>query len=75
MSNTGNLNYSLNKNDFYKIILGCSLSFIPFYFFLITSSSIYLYYIRYSKYTFPNKKPPYQINKDIVCLYIDRTCH
>jgi hypothetical protein len=65
MSNTGNLNYSLNKNDFYKIILGCSLSFIPFYFFLITSSSIYLYYIRYSQYTFPNKKPPYQINKDI----------
>lgn len=62
MSNIGNINYSLNKNDFYLIIAGGTISFIPFYFLMIAASSIYLYYIKYKQYTYPNKKPPYQMD-------------
>jgi hypothetical protein len=50
MQGTGNINYSLNKNDFYKIISGCFLLFIPFYYILIFISIIYIYTIKYSQY-------------------------
>jgi len=65
MSNIGNINYSLNKNDFYKIIVGCTILFIPFYYILVFISSIFIYTIKYKQYIFPNKKPEYQMNQDI----------
>ena len=49
MSNTGNINYSLNKNDFYKIISGCLIGFLPFYYIVTIISIIYIYTIRYGK--------------------------
>jgi len=64
MSNTGNINYSLNKNDFFKILVGCTVLFIPFYYILIAVSSIYLYTIKYKQYIYPNKKPQYQMDQD-----------
>jgi uncharacterized protein involved in cysteine biosynthesis len=60
MQSVGNINYSLNKNDFYKIIVGCTILFIPFYYILVFISSIFIYTIKYKQYIFPNKKPEYQ---------------
>lgn len=51
MQGTGNINYSLNKNDFYKIIVGSLLFFIPFYYILVFISIIYLFTIKFTKYS------------------------
>ena len=41
--NTGNINYSLNKNDFYKIIFGNTFYYIPHYFVLFLFYVLYLH--------------------------------
>ena len=48
MQGTGNINYSLNKNDFSKILLNNTFTFIPFYFILVILSISYLFKIKYS---------------------------
>jgi len=45
---TGNINYSLNKSDFSKIIINNTFTFIPFYFVLVILSIAYLFKIKYS---------------------------
>jgi hypothetical protein len=47
MQGTGNINYSLDKNDFYKILAGCVTYYIPHYFILVIISIIYIYTIKY----------------------------
>jgi hypothetical protein len=63
---TGNINYSLNKNDFYKIIVGGLVFFIPFYYILVLISFLYLFTIRFSKYYFSNRNEKYRNDIDIV---------
>lgn len=48
MQGVGNINYSLNKNDFYKILLKNTFLFIPFYFILVILSISFLFNIKYS---------------------------
>lgn len=55
MSNIGNINYSLNKNDINKIISGYSFYFIPNYYFLIILSIVYIFSIRIKKYYYHNQ--------------------
>lgn len=47
--NTGNINYSLNKNDFYKVLTGTLIYFIPYYYLLLFVSVIFLITIRFTK--------------------------
>jgi hypothetical protein len=47
--NTGNINYSLNKNDFYKVLTGTLIYFIPYYYVLLIISVIFLITIRFTK--------------------------
>ena len=49
MSNTGNINYSLNKNNFYKIVSGSLIGFLPFYYIVTVISIIYIFTIRFGK--------------------------
>jgi hypothetical protein len=69
MSNTGNINYSLNKNDFYTILNGCIFYYIPYYFILIIISIIYLYTIRYKQYFFPERREKYQLNEETIHFF------
>ena len=48
-SNTGNINYSLNKNDFYAVLTGTLIYFIPYYYVLLIVSVIFLITIRFTK--------------------------
>jgi len=66
MSNTGNINYSLNKNDFYKILVGCISYYIPYYFILVIISIVYIYTIRYKQYIFPERGVKYERDEDII---------
>ena len=66
MQSNGNINYSLNKNDFYKILSGSMYNFLPYYYVLIIISFIYLYTLRYKQYFFPERKPKYQIDDDTI---------
>lgn len=63
--NIGNINYSLNKNDFYKIIIGGLAFFIPFYYILTLLSSLFLINIRFMKYYFSNRNSKYSTNTNI----------
>lgn len=63
MQSTGNINYSLNKNDFYKVLLLCTLFFIPFYYITVIISMIYLFKIKYSQYS--NTSTKYSTNSNI----------
>lgn len=63
------INYSLNKNDFYKIISGCLLIFVPHYFIVVILSIVYLYTIRYKKYFFSDRKPEFQKDEDIMHFF------
>jgi hypothetical protein len=69
MSNTGNINYSLNKNDFYKILIGSIFCYIPYYFILVVASLIYVYTIRYQQYVFPDRGPKYEKDEDIIHFF------
>ena len=66
MSNTGNINYSLDKNDFYKILVGCISYYIPYYFILVIISLVYIYTIRYQQYIFPERGIKYERDEDII---------
>jgi len=48
MQGNGNINYSLNKKDFSKILISNTFTFIPFYFILVILSISYLFKIKYS---------------------------
>jgi hypothetical protein len=48
-SNTGNINYSLNKSDFYKVLTGTLIYFIPYYYGLLIISIIFLITIKFTK--------------------------
>ena len=69
MSNTGNINYSLNKNDFYKILIGCIFYYIPYYFVIIVISTIYLYTIKYKQFVFPERGVKYERDQDIIHFF------
>ena len=62
---TGNINYSLNKNDFYKILTGASLYFIPFYYILVIISLLYIFTIRFKEFYFSNRNNKYKKDEDI----------
>ena len=66
MQSNGNINYSLNKNDFYKVIFGATISFIPFYYIVTIISLIYLYTIRYKQYIFPDRDKKYRKDEDLL---------
>ena len=65
MTNTGNINYSLNKNDFYKILVGCISYYVPYYFILVIASAIYIYTIKYKQFIFPERGIKYEREEDI----------
>jgi hypothetical protein len=75
MQSTGNINYSLNKNDFYKVIVGCFLIFIPFYYILVFMSVIYIFTIRYSQYYFSNRKENFRLDKNVEHFFKSITYH
>jgi hypothetical protein len=52
MQSVGNINYSLNKNDYYKIMTSNCVLFLPFYYILTILSIFYTYTIRYRRYIF-----------------------
>ena len=56
----GNINYSLNKNDFYNILVRNTLAFIPFYYILTLLCGIYFFFIRYQQFYFPNRPEGYK---------------
>jgi hypothetical protein len=56
MANTGNLDYSLNKDSFYKIIKDSIHQYIRYYLILIIISVIYIGTIKYKQYIFGDRK-------------------
>jgi len=75
MQNIGNINYSLNKNDFYKILIGCVLVFIPFYYIVVFISLIYIFTIKYSQYYYSNRIPKYKLNQNVEHYFKSITYH
>jgi hypothetical protein len=69
MTNIGNINYSLDKNDFYKIITGSVSYFIPYYYVLTFILLIYLYTIRFKKYIFSDRNKNYQLEEDTIHFF------
>ena len=69
MQGTGNINYSFNKNDFIKIMSGTLTGFLPFYFFVVIISVIYLYTIRFQRYFFPDRDKGYQTDDKIIHFF------
>jgi hypothetical protein len=49
MSNIGDINYSVNINDFYNILKNCMNKFIRYYIVITIISIMYLYTIRFQK--------------------------
>jgi hypothetical protein len=64
MEGSGNINYSLNKNNFYKIISASLFTFLPFYYIVIFISLLYLYTVRYQKYFFSDRIKEYRTDID-----------
>jgi hypothetical protein len=60
MANTGNINYSLNKNQVYKILTGSIIYLIPHYYILTIISLVYIFSIKYKKYFFANRNELHQ---------------
>jgi len=75
MQSVGNINYSLNKDDFYKIIYTCVIIFIPFYYILVFMSIIYIFTIRYTQYYFSNRTEKYRLNKNVDHYFKSITYH
>ena len=69
MSNIGNINYSLNKNDFYAIITGSVSYFVPYYYILTFIFLIYLYTIRFKQYIFSDRNKNYQLEEDTIHFF------
>jgi hypothetical protein len=68
-SNTGNINYSLNKNDVYKVLAGCVSYFIPHYFVLIIISMLYIFRIRYQQYYFDDRDKGKEEDRDVLHFF------
>ena len=68
-SNTGNINYSLNKNDVYKVLAGCVSYFIPHYFILIIISLLYIFRIRCQQYYFDDRDKGKEEDKDVLHFF------
>ena len=64
MQNTGNINYSLKKNDVVKVISGSIIYFIPYYYILVVISVLYIYTIRFKQYYFLDRKKEFRMEKD-----------
>jgi len=56
MTNTGNIDYSLNTDNFNKIIKESSNQYILYYYILIIISVLYIGTIKYKQYSFPDRK-------------------
>ena len=65
MQNTGNINYSLNKTDFYNILINNTFAFVPFYIVLVVLSLAYLFNIKYSLLYHINSLNKYVKNEDL----------
>lgn len=68
-SNTGNINYSLNKNDVYKVLTGCVSYFIPHYFILIIISILYIFRIRYQQYYYDDRDEGKEEDRDVLHFF------
>ena len=68
-SNTGNINYSLNKNNVYKVLVGCVSYFIPHYFVLIIISILYIFRIRYQQYYFDDRDEDKKEDRDVLHFF------
>ena len=53
-SGNGNINYSLNKNDFYNIITSTSGGLIIFYYIILIISFIYIFNLKIAEYKYTN---------------------
>lgn len=53
-SGNGNINYSLNKNDFYNIITNTSAGLIIFYYIILIISFIYIFNLKITTYKYTN---------------------
>ena len=69
MQGTGNINYSLNKNDFHTILKGGITYFIPHYYILVIISLLYIYTIKYKQYFFSDRDEKYKTDKDIIHFF------
>ena len=65
----GNINYSLNKNNFYEILVGGIIYFIPYYYALIIISVLYIAYIKYKKYIFSDRNKEYQVEEESIYFF------
>ena len=68
-SNTGNINYSLNKNNIYKVLVGCISYFMPHYFILIIISILYIFRIRYQQYYFDDRDKGKEEDRDVLHFF------
>jgi hypothetical protein len=68
-SNTGNINYSLNKNDVYKVLAGSVSYVVPHYFILIIISMLYIYRIRYQQYYFDDRNKGSEEDRDVLHFF------
>jgi len=68
-SNTGNINYSLNKNDVYKVLAGCVSYFTPHYFILIIISILYILRIRYQQYYFDDRDKGKEEDRNVIIFF------
>lgn len=68
-SNTGNINYSLNKDSFYAILTTANGIFLPYYYSLVFLLSIYLITIRFKKYFFADRNAGFQEEKNTIHFF------
>lgn len=68
-SNTGNINYSLNKNDVYKVLAGSVSYVVPHYFILMIISMLYIYRIRYQQYYFDDRNKGKEEDRDVLHFF------
>ncbi len=75
MQGTGNINFSLNKNDLFKSLSINIFIFIIFYFIISSISFIYLYFIKYSQYYFSNRNERYNTDSNVEKFFKNITCN
>ncbi len=68
-TNTGNINYSLNKNDVYKVLAGSVSYLVPNYFILMIISLLYIYSIRSQQYYFDDRNEGKKEDRDILHFF------
>ena len=69
MASIGNINYSFNKNDFYNILYGNIVGFIPYYYILTFLTLMYLFIIRFQQYYFSERKEGYRKNESLMLFF------